>query len=214
MKGRSGHQWRGTQGCIESFFHVALRYSPRVVILCPFKWDQIYFADYFHGERWQEHQCDANQVLCGWLLLYFICLSVIIKAKKITNRGGYIPSEVAYPILACNSSVNRSRFFCLVFSLKSMVDSCTYRWWRTHILFPDDTFHLRYGTVFGSSKHLWFVIWVSCKNIWKTRSGPTQGQHMCQRGDIPSWSAPVFAPGHCMGRFALFVLGSTQNLHV
>ena len=39
-------------------------------------------------------------------------------------------------------------------------------------------------------------------------------QHICKIGDIPSWSAPVFAPGHCMGRFALFVLGSTQNLHV
>ena len=25
---------------------------------------------------------------------------------------------------------------------------------------------------------------------------------------------PFFAPGHCMGRFALFVLGYTQNLHV
>ena len=41
-----------------------------------------------------------------------------------------------------------------------------------------------------------------------------RGQHICQRGDIPSRSAPVFAPGHCMGRFAPFELGSTQNLHL
>ena len=41
-----------------------------------------------------------------------------------------------------------------------------------------------------------------------------RGWHICQWGDIPSWTAPVFGPRHCMGRFAPFVLGFTQNLHL
>ena len=39
------------------------------------------------------------------------------------------------------------------------------------------------------------------------------GQHIYQRGDIPSSTAPAFSLGHNMVRFAPFVLGSTQLLH-
>ena len=39
------------------------------------------------------------------------------------------------------------------------------------------------------------------------------GQHIFQRGDIPSSTAPVIGLGHDIGRFAPFVLGPTQILH-
>ena len=41
-----------------------------------------------------------------------------------------------------------------------------------------------------------------------------QGRHICQKGYILSWTAPIFGLGHNMGRFASFVLGSTQLLHL
>ena len=47
----------------------------------------------------------------------------------------------------------------------------------------------------------------TCNYNWR-------GQNIYQRGYIPSGTAPVFGPGHNMGRFALFVLGSTQILHL
>ena len=41
-----------------------------------------------------------------------------------------------------------------------------------------------------------------------------RGQHIYQRGDIPSWTTSIFGLGHNMGRFAPFVLGSTQRIHL
>ena len=40
-----------------------------------------------------------------------------------------------------------------------------------------------------------------------------RGQHICQRGYIPSSTATVFSLGHNVGHFVPFLLGSTQLLH-
>ena len=47
-----------------------------------------------------------------------------------------------------------------------------------------------------------FMFQSTCHYNWRV-------QHIFQQGDIPSWTAPIFSLGHDMGRFALFVLGST-----
>ena len=39
-----------------------------------------------------------------------------------------------------------------------------------------------------------------------------RGQHICQRGDIPSSNLPIFGLVHNMGHFAPFLLGTCASL--